>query len=153
LFPYLPGNPELRATRFMLLFETADMPARRAPQADQCCCPEHDAFGSHVVTFQNCTDPSRRGEAQHIVCRAAEQWPRLYSGMTDVDLLPFRRNRESCEVRFGFADEIGEIVHAYLFCRYEPVHECKTAAARHAARPTKPATRGGRSIPNADVLV
>jgi hypothetical protein len=153
LFPYLPGNPELRATRFMLLFETADMPDHRAPQAEQCCCPEREAFGSHVVTFQNCADPLHRGEEKHIVCCAAEQWPRLYSGMVDVDLFPFKRGKESCEVRFGFADEIGEIVHAYLFCRYEPVHVCKTPPAHQASRPTKPATRGRRSMPNADVLV
>ena len=146
LFPYLPGNPQLRATRFLLLFETADLPDARVPQPDHCCCPEHEAFGSHVVTLQHCVEPAHRGEEQHIVCRAAAEWPRLYSGMIDVDLFPFQKARDSCEVRFGFADEIGEIVRAYLFCRYEPVDPCKRTALRPAAQAGKPARQRERTF-------
>ena len=120
LFPYLPGRPELRIDRFMLLFETACQPEGRAPQPEHCCCPDHEAFGSHVVTVQDCDKHTR------VVCRAAAEWPQLYSGMTDVELSPFQQGKESCEVKFGFPDGMSEVVRVYLFCRYEPVHECRS---------------------------
>jgi hypothetical protein len=138
-FPYLPGNPELRVTRFMLLFETAEMPERAAPQAETCCCPEREAFGSHVVTFRDRADPSRRdGESKDLVCHAASEWPRLYSGMIDAAQMPFRRGSDGCEIAFGFPDEIGDIAHAYLFCRYEPVQDCHPLPSVHPARRATP---------------
>ena len=153
LFPYLPGNPQLRVTRFMLLCESADVRAPRAPQAEHCCCPEEEAFGSHVVTLHECADPSRRDEAKRIVCRASEQWPKLFSGVIDADLLPFQRSKESCEVKFGFTDDIGEVVRAYLFCRYEPVREYGTPVSRHAVRSLKPVAHGLRSMLHTDVVI
>jgi hypothetical protein len=119
-FPYLPGNPPLRLTRLMLLFETAILP-ERPPEAASCCCPQREAFGGYTVTFQADDQGGR------LDCRAAAEWPRLYSGMIDAEILPFGRGHESCELCFGFSEEIGQIVHAYLFCRYEPVTACARA--------------------------
>jgi hypothetical protein len=131
-FPYLPGNPELRVVRFMLLFETAEMP-ERAPSTESCCCPEPDAFGTHVVTFRNCSGPAGRdGERRRLICRAAAEWPRLYSGMIDADVMPFRKGREPRDIEFKFPEEIGDIVHAYLFCRYEPVSDCYKGGSERA---------------------
>jgi hypothetical protein len=137
----------------MLLCESADVRAPRAPQAEHCCCPEEEAFGSHVVTLHECADPSRRDEAKRIVCRASEQWPKLFSGVIDADLLPFQRSKESCEVKFGFTDDIGEVVRAYLFCRYEPVREYGTPVSRHAVRSLKPVAHGLRSMLHTDVVI
>ena len=50
--------------------------------------------------------------------------------MIDVEVSPFGRGRDSCELYFGFPEQIGEIVHAYLFCRYEPVSKCAQATSR-----------------------
>jgi ssRNA-specific RNase YbeY (16S rRNA maturation enzyme) len=128
-FPYLPHNPPLRVTRLMLLFETADLPVR--PPEPPCCCPEREAFGAHVVTFRAGTaraEASRDGsDVGRLICRAAAEWPRMYSGMIDIDILPFGRGRESCELCFGFPENVGEIVQTYLFCRYEPVSACASA--------------------------
>jgi hypothetical protein len=131
-FPYLPYNPPLRVTRLMLLFEVADLPER--PPEPPCCAPEKEAFGAHVVELRAGmvgTGVSRDdGSSARFVCRAAAEWPRLYSGMIDVEILPFRRDRESCEVRFGVPKDVGEIVQIYLFCRYEPVSAYAAASPR-----------------------
>jgi hypothetical protein len=131
-FAYLPHNPPLRVTRLMLLFESADL--RERPPEPPCCCMEKEAFGAHVVTF--CAEAAGMGVSRHdgsaasLVCRAAAEWPRLYSGMTDIEILPFNRDRESCELRFGFPETTGEIFQAYLFCRYEPGSACAPAPQR-----------------------
>jgi hypothetical protein len=128
-FPYLPGNPELRITRFMLLFETADMPERAPTTTEDCCCPQPEAFGAHVVIFRDCLDRSREhGRANTLICRAAAEWPRLYSGMAEVDMMPFGKPSERNEVVLEFPDDIGDITHAYLYARYEPVQNCRPAA-------------------------
>jgi hypothetical protein len=135
LFSYLPHNPQLRITRLMLLFETANLPER--PPEPPCCCPKREAFGAHMVTFQGRTGEAGASRAEgasgSLVCRAAAEWPRLYSGMIDVEILPFGRGRDSCVLNFGFPNDIGEIVRAYLFCRYEPVS---------ARAPTTPRVHG-----------
>jgi hypothetical protein len=131
-FPYLPHNPPLRVTRLLLLFESADLQER--PPEPPCCRPEKEAFGAHVVTVRTGTagtGASRDdGCAGSIICRAAAEWPRLYSGMIDVEILPFRRDRESCELCFRVPETVGEILQAYLFCRYEPVSTCAPAEPR-----------------------
>jgi Tc toxin complex TcA C-terminal TcB-binding domain len=134
-FPYLPHNPMLRITRVMLLFETAPLPER--PPEPPCCCPEEEAFGAHVVTLlagaaeANGWPSDCHGES--LVCRAAAEWPDLYSGMAEIDVQPFGRGRDNHELRFSFPENTGEIVRAYLFCRYEPVSaeaECRTRQNR-----------------------
>ena len=42
--------------------------------------------------------------------------------MTDVNTEPFRPGFDSADIRFEFPESIGEITHACLFCRYEPVN-------------------------------
>jgi hypothetical protein len=133
LFPYLPYNPPIRVTRVMLLFETACLPER--PPEPPCCCPEPGAFGAHIVTLLAKAAEAgwqRGGRGENLVCRAAAEWPELYSGMADIEAQPFGKGRESYELRFGFPEDIGEIVRAYLFCRYEPVPACGLAELRPA---------------------
>jgi hypothetical protein len=131
-FPYLPHNPPLRVTRVMLLFETVDLPLR--PPEPPCCCPEREAVGSHVLAFRTGMaegDDCGTGHSDRsLVCRSAAEWPRLYSGMIDAEMLPFARGRDHCELCFGFPEDVGKIVRVYLFCRYEPVSACAPAAPR-----------------------
>jgi hypothetical protein len=133
-FPYLPHNPPLRVTRVMLLFETADLP-ERPPEPASCCRPEKEAFGGYSVIFRTGNKEPGRAEAGgaggSLFCHAAAEWPRLYSGMVDAEILPFGRGHESCELFFDFPEEIGEIVRAYLFCRYEPVGARVPATSRN----------------------
>ncbi len=138
--PYLPGNPELRLTKFALMFETAEMASRDCPEAEGCPCPEPQTPAMQQIAYR------RHGKDEawrHFTCYASVEWPRLYSGEIDVDLRPFHRGAEGCDVEFGFAGQLGEILKVYLFCQYAPVTIC-CAEVRPpgpaGAKPAAPAT-------------
>ncbi len=119
--PYLPGNPEIYLIKFALMFETAEMAEDRCWQAEGCPCPEPQSAAFCQVGFR------QRGEERELrqfTCYAAAEWPRLYTGEIDVDLHPFHRDADDCEVLFGFPTELGEILKVYLFCRYATVTVC-----------------------------
>jgi hypothetical protein len=121
LLPYLPGNPEIRVTKFALMFETAAMAEERCWEADGCPCPAPQIAASCQVGFRQ---RGKDKESRKFTCYATTEWPRLYSGEIDVELHPFHRGAEDCEVLFGFPTEFGDIVKVYLFCRYDTVTVC-----------------------------
>jgi Tc toxin complex TcA C-terminal TcB-binding domain len=121
LLPYLPGNPEIRVTKFALMFETAEMAEERCWEADGCPCPEPQIAASYHVGFHQ---RSKDKEPRKFTCYATTEWPRLYTGEIDVELRPFHGGAEDCEVVFGFPAECGDIVKVYLFCRYDIVTVC-----------------------------
>jgi Tc toxin complex TcA C-terminal TcB-binding domain len=125
LFPFLPSDPQIRVTKFALLFETEEMLERECPEITACPCPEEKVRARHVVKFKNkpVDDDCGCGE-RHISCYASDEWPRLYHGVADSRLRPFRGDRFPRPITFCFPEECGEVVRAYLFCRYEVVEEC-----------------------------
>jgi Tc toxin complex TcA C-terminal TcB-binding domain len=124
-FPFLPCDPEVRVAKLALLFETEEMVDGSCPEIEGCPCPEEKVCASHVVRFTNHPDDDDCGCGErHINCYTSAEWPRLYHGLTDAGLRPFRRDRCIRPITFCFPEEAGEIVRAYLFCRYETVEEC-----------------------------
>ncbi len=127
LLPYLPGNPELRLTKFALMFETTEMEEERCWEADGCPCPEPQIAASCHVGFRQ---RGKDKEPRTFTCYATTQWPRLYTGEIDVELHAFHRGAEDCEVLFAFPAEFGDIVKVYLFCRYDTVTVCCAEVGR-----------------------
>jgi hypothetical protein len=123
--PFLPGDPEIRISKFVLMFETAQMAGRGCPEAEGCPCPEPQIAASHVVGFSR-RDPCREGhrEAVKFTCFTSEEWPKLYTGGVAAELPPFRGDGEGLEIAFSFSKEFGEIMQVYLFCQYELVEIC-----------------------------
>jgi hypothetical protein len=131
LLPYLPGNPEIRVTKFALMFETTEMAEERCWEADGCPCPEPQIAASCQVGFRQ---RGKNKQSRKFTCYATTEWPRLYTGEIDVELHPFHRGAEDCEVLFDFPAEMGEIVKAYLFCRYAAVTVCCAEAKLKPSR-------------------
>jgi hypothetical protein len=59
---------------------------------------------------------------------ATAEWPRLYSGVVDVDLPMRRRDGGGCELSFTFHAPCGEIRRAFLMCEYEVIDPCCASA-------------------------
>lgn len=121
--PFLPCDPEIRITKFTLLFETDEMLERSCPEPDGCPCPEAKVPAAHVVQFNACHHDRKR-EERTFTCHAAREWPGLYTGTIGAGLSPFRKVGDFCDIAFCFSNYSGEIVRAYLFCQYETVEEC-----------------------------
>jgi hypothetical protein len=121
VLPYLPGNPEIHLTKFALMFETAEMAEDGCRQPDGCPCPEPQSAAFGQVGFRQRGDERM---CRQVTCYAAAGWPRLYTGEIDVDLHPFHRAADDCELLFGFPADLGEILKVYLFCRYSTVTVC-----------------------------
>ena len=64
----------------------------------------------------------------HFRCFATAQWPRLYSGVVDVDVPMPRRDAEGCELSFTFHAPCGEIRRAFLMCEYQMIDPCCASA-------------------------
>jgi len=134
LFPFLPCDPEVRVTKIAILFETEEMNDRCCPEIEACPCPDKKVCASHVVKVTNHPDDDDCGCGERrVTCFASEQWPKLYCGTIETGLRPFCRDRSVRPFTVCFPEEVGEVVRAYLFCRYEAVEECceKPAANHH----------------------
>ena len=58
------------------------------------------------------------------MCHADPKRTDLYVGAIDVETHAFRRDSGLFEIEFGLPEGVGEIVQAYLFCRYEVEEPC-----------------------------
>jgi hypothetical protein len=146
-FPYLPRDPDIRIVRLALLFETEEMAALECPEFEGCPCPESRPQASHRATLV--ARPARREHERkhererkheyerkyereheherrehHFRCFATAEWPRLYSGIVDVDVPMRRRDADGCELSFTFHAPCGEIRRAFLMCEYEVIDPC-----------------------------
>jgi len=121
--PFLPRNPEIRITKFVLLFEAEEMIDHSCPEIDACPCPDPQVSASHIIKFNTQYDRDCDREEKCFICYSASQWPKLYSGTINADLPPFGKRHESSNITFGFPNHL-KIVHAYLFCHYEAVEDC-----------------------------
>jgi hypothetical protein len=134
-FPYLPRDPDIRIIRLALLLETEEMAARECPEFEGCPCPENRPQGSHMATLV-----ARLGRCEHeqtekrFPCFATAEWPRLYSGVVDVDLPMRRRDADGCELSFTLHAPLGEIRRAFLMCEYEVIDPCCGSAKDDDAR-------------------
>lgn len=126
--PFLPQDPELCITKFVLLFAAEEILDRSCPEIDACPCPDRKVCASHVIKFKTHHHThhyeDRDCKEERFTCYAASEWPRLYSDMINVDLHPFGKDGGSCDITFGFPNQLGKIVHAYLFCHYKAIEEC-----------------------------
>jgi hypothetical protein len=125
LFPFLPCDPQVRVRKVALMFETEEMAERHCPEIENCPCPEKDETASYLVKFTTHPDDDDCGCAERrFTCFASVEWPKFYYGITEVGLRPFHRGHGARPIRFCFPEHAGEIVRAFLFCRYETVDEC-----------------------------
>ena len=124
-FPFLPHDPKIRIVRIGLLFETAEMAVRTCPETEGCPCPNSRVAGSHIVRFaSHDNERERKCDELEFPCFSTVEWPRLYSGLLDVNLRHSRRESEGCDISFRFSETLGEIRRAFLFCKYEVIEEC-----------------------------
>jgi hypothetical protein len=121
--PFLPGDPEIRITKFVLLFEAEEMLEHSCPEIDACPCPDPKVFASHIIKFNIHREQEWNYEEKCFTCYATSEWPKLFSGMIGADLHPFGKHEESCNLTFGFPGQL-KIAHAYLFCHYQITEEC-----------------------------
>jgi hypothetical protein len=141
LFPFLPRDPDIALSKIMLIFETEEMLDHACPEPGPCPCPQRELCASHKVELSVCAKgDEREEEASSFNCYSAEQWRGFYTGIVDSKTEPLRREHESCEMRFSFPKEAGEIVRVYLFCHYELIDECCSPRPkpmqRHSAHKT-----------------
>jgi hypothetical protein len=124
-FPFLPRDPEIRIVRIALLFETEQMGDRTCPEFEGCPCPESKMAAAHMARFVGRDDRhGRKPEEKAFRCFSTSEWPRLYSGMVDVELPLPRRESDGCEISLGLSHPPDEIRRAFLMCQYEVVEDC-----------------------------
>jgi hypothetical protein len=144
LLPFLPGDPEVRVTYLVLLFETAETFDRSGPEREACPCPERKITASHRIEFRTRTKGGGDCMERSFDCVADTEWRMHYQGVAEADLRLSRRDRESREIEFCFPKQTGEILRVYLFCHYEKIEECCTnsgAAPRSPLNKRRPSTR------------
>ena len=116
-----------------------------APNIDQCPCPESPMSASHIVKIAIHDDGDHgNDEEQRFTCYRTAEWPRLFNGVIDVDLVPIRRGNEIRKITFGFPREAGKIIRVYLICCDEAVEEFSSNTFRNRA-PERPGAIGAGS--------
>jgi hypothetical protein len=117
MFPFIPGDPEVGISGLGLLFETRD----RRP------------CSSHIVSYRpgGLDGDGEDRHAQHFKCVPLDfKRPNLYCGFLAARRLEdLERHAPSRFLTLRFPEECGEIVRAFLLCRYEAVdHDDEKAA-------------------------
>lgn len=107
MFPFLPGNKEVRITQLLLFID--------APGAE----PSAHRNVEFLASKDGLTKAEyRKCDVDTIFCVASAGWPRMFHGVLDMDLVPLSRNGVSNIGSLWFPPDIGILDRLFLFCRY-----------------------------------
>jgi hypothetical protein len=115
MFPFIPGDPEIRIDQMAVLFGVCGGIDCDPPSSDGCPCPERRQPAVCEIDYIR-----RHGDDHTVIdvpCFAGERWPDMYCGLVDADLGPLDEDerRRSFELRFP---NDAEIERVFLLCRY-----------------------------------
>jgi hypothetical protein len=116
LFPFLPGQPELRVTGLEMLLETSRNAKRAADTR-----PAHVTLELGLPDAHDCDhDDDCPGATRLVTCAASAEWPCLYHGATSVTLGPIAIHRDgSHRITLTVPAGVGRIERLFLVCNYE----------------------------------
>jgi hypothetical protein len=120
MFPFLPGRCTVRIHRLDLLFE--------APGADPSTSRTVEFLAGHWPGHSE--DEDCDCQRFSIECVASDEWPCLFHGVLDLQLPELHPDRHGDLGTFRFADCVGEVSRAFLFCGYTATRHEMTGQQR-----------------------
>jgi hypothetical protein len=112
LFPFLPGQPDLRITRLLVFFSA---PAA----ASDGITPAADQTIELTVTRSAASCSSCPSSVQLVDCAASAEWPGLFYGVAEVDIAPVAAPGVAPVVTLKVLGETGEVDELFIVCLYE----------------------------------
>ena len=122
LFPFLPGDPQLRVDRVAVLFDCDDCDSP-CPEPDGCACAHHDERARRMLHV-GVERGRHRGTHVEIPCVRSAAWPSLYHGVGDLETAPIHRRGEPQALALTLHGDTCHLARAYVLLRYERVCEC-----------------------------